>query len=385
MIYDELDIQIDSNVINSLVNELLDEASKPTKELVQLSMDKIKQAAKNYLLILKTEKEKIKNLENALEVQKKYLREQMSNFNSKAELKSSQTYIEQREKIKQEQKNQSTKESIMNIYKASLAFQDLLNGFIGQEMIITYLASNKSKVEVFNIPLKEAFKQGILNIDITSKTYEISMRFRGSVSKMEKLASDVENIITKMEAGISQEQVGLLDSTYKEVVRRYKTYKGINKKGKEVGIILWNPNGKWYKMTPSSLGDINEAYVAYYLQAKQYSSMGKFLEQNIDIFMQLVAEVDSAAGLMLGDISKEAQGLEFAVKSAGASVLSIKQIEDLANDIVKAKINKSDLKNLKIIDAKKGNLRNFVEELTKEEINNTLKPIINDLQVKVQI
>ena len=269
MIYDELDIQIDSNVINSLVNELLDEASKPTKELVQLSMDKIKQAAKNYLLILETEKEKIKNLENALEVQKKYLREQMSNFNSKAELKSSQTYIEQREKIKQEQKNQSTRESIMNIYKASLAFQDLLNGFIGQEMIITYLASNKSKVEVFNIPLKEAFKQGILNIDITSKTYEISMRFRGSVSKMEKLAADVENTIAKMEAGITQEQVGLLDSTYKEVVRRYKTHKGINKKGKEVGIILWNPNGKWYKMTPSSLGDINEAYVAYYLQAKQ--------------------------------------------------------------------------------------------------------------------
>jgi len=379
MIYEELNVQIDNNTINALVDELLDEASRPTQELVQLSMKQIQQAAKNYLLILEQEKNNIKNLELALETQKKFVREQIKNFNSKAELKSSQAYIEQREQIKQEQKRQSTRESIINIYKASLAFQDLLNGFIGQEMIITYLASNKSKVGVYNIPLKEAFKQGLLNIDITSKTYDISMRFRGSVSKLEKLANDVDNVITKMEAGISQEEVGQLNSTYQEVVRRFKTYKGENKNGKQVGIILWHPNNYWYKMTPSSLGDINEAYVAYYLQAKQYPKMSSLLEQNIDTFMQLVSEVDSAAGLMLGDISNEEAGIEYAVKSAGASTLSLTQVENLAKDIIKGNVNRQSLKNLKISDAQKGSLRNFIEELTNEEVTKVFKETIKDI------
>lgn len=379
MIYEELNVQIDNNTINALVDELLDEASRPTQELVQLSMKEIQQAAKNYLLILEQEKNNIKNLELALETQKKFVREQIKNFNSKAELKSSQAYIEQREQIKQEQKRQSTRESIVNIYKASLAFQDLLNGFIGQEMIITYLASNKSKVGVYNIPLKEAFKQGLLNIDITSKTYDISMRFKGSVSKLEKLANDVDNVITKMEAGISQEEVGQLNSTYQEVVRRFKTYKGENKNGKQVGIILWHPNNHWYKMTPSSLGDINEAYVAYYLQAKQYPKMSSLLEQNIDTFMQLVSEVDSAAGLMLGDISNEEAGIEYAVKSAGASTLSLTQVENLAKDIIKGNVNRQSLKNLKISDAQKGSLRNFIEELTNEEVTKVFKETIKDI------
>ena len=379
MIYEELNVQIDNSTINALVNELLDEASRPTQELVQLSMKEIKQAAKNYLLILEQEKNNIKNLELALETQKKFVREQAKNFNSKVELKSSKTYIEQRERIKQEQKQQSTRESIINIYKASLAFQDLLNGFIGQEMIITYLASNKSKVGVYNIPLKEAFQQGLLNIDITSKTYEVSMRFNGSISKLEKLANDVDNVISKMEAGISVEEVGILDSTYKEVVRRFKTYKGKNKKGKEVGIILWHPNSKWFKMTPSSMGDINEAYVAYYLQAKQYPRMSGVIEKDIDIFMELVAEVDSAAGLMLGDISNEETGLEYAVKSAGASTLSLTQIENLAKEIINGKVTKKSLKDLKASDAQKGSLRNFIEELTKEEISETLKSTIDSI------
>ena len=382
MIYEELNVQIDNNTVNALVDELLDEASRPTQELVQLSMKEIQQAAKNYLLILEQEKNNIKNLELALETQKKFVREQIKNFNSKAELKSSQAYIEQREQIKQEQKRQSTRDSIINIYKASLAFQDLLNGFIGQEMIITYLASNKSKVGVYNIPLKEAFKQGLLNIDITSKTYDISMRFKGSISKLEKLANDVDNVITKMEAGISQEEVGQLNSTYQEVVRRFKTYKGENKNGKQVGIILWHPNNHWYKMTPSSLGDINEAYVAYYLQAKQYPKMSSLLEQNIDTFMQLVSEVDSAAGLMLGDISNEEAGIEYAVKSAGASTLSLTQVENLAKDIIKGNVNRQSLKNLKISDAQKGSLRNFIEELTKEEVTKAFKETIEDINKK---
>lgn len=383
MLYENLDIQIDNNTINMLVNELLDEASRPVNELVKLSMDQIRQAAKNYLLILETENKKIENLKVALDIQKKYVQEQNKNFNSKAELKSSKAYIEQREKIKQEQKNAAVREGIFNIYKASLAFQDLLNGVIGQEMVITYLASNKSKVGVFNIPLKEAFKQGLLNIDITSKTYEISMRFKGSISKLEKLAIDVDNVISKMEAGISKEQVGILDATYKEVARRFRNYKGVNKKGKQVGIVLWHPTNEWYKMTPSSMGDINEAYVAYYLQAKNYPSLTGSMEQNIDTFMKLVAEVDSAAGLMLGDISNELAGIEYAVKSTGASTLSLKQIEELANEIVKSKITKQDLKQLKITDAQKGSLRNFIEPVFKEEIGDTLNTFINDIQKQI--
>jgi len=380
MIYNELDVQIDNNTINSLVNELLDEASRPTQELVQLSMTEVKQAAKNYLLILEQERNNIKNLELALEIQKKYVQEQKKNFSSTAELKSSKAYIEQREKIKQEQKVQSTRESIINIYKASLAFQDLLNGIIGQEMILTYLATNTAnKVGVFNVPLKEAFAQGLLNIDITSKTYEITMRFNGGLSKLEKLANDVNNTISKMEAGIPPEEVDRLDATYKEVVRRFKTYKGQNKKGKEVSIVLWRPGRKWFKMTPSSLGDINEAYVAYYLQAKNYPPMTGLLERDIDTFMQLVSEVDSAAGLMLGDISNEEKGLEYAVKSAGASTLSLKQIEILAQDIVNSKVTKADLKNLKVTDAQKGSLRNFVEELLENEVNDTFKSIIESI------
>ena len=135
-------------------------------------------------------------------------------------------------------------------------------------------------------------------------------------------------------------------------------------------------------MTPSSLGDINEAYVAYYLQAKQYPKMSNLLEQNIDTFMQLVSEVDSAAGLMLGDISNEEAGIEYAVKSAGASTLSLTQVENLAKDIIKGNVNRQSLKNLKISDAQKGSLRNFIEELTNEEVTKVFKETIGDINKK---
>lgn len=387
MLYNNIDIDIDTNTINQLVDELLDEASRSVDELTKLSVKDIKQAAKNYLLIIENEKVRIKQLEDALNIQKKYVAEQKKNFSSKSELKSSQAYIEQRENIKRQQKDQTVREAIINIYKASLAFQDLLNGVIGQEMVITYLASTSKKVGVYNIPLKEAFKQGILNIDITSKTYEISMRFRGGYNKLERLANDVDSVVSKMEAGIPAESVDALNTTYHEVARRFKSYKGQNKNGKEVGIVLWHPNsGKWFKMFPSSLGDINEAYAAYYLRGVNYPSMTGMLENDIDTFMHLVAEVDSAAGLMLGDISAEEKDIEYAVKSAGASTLSLTQIENLAREIVSnTKWKPSDLKNMKKDDAQKGVLRNFIEELTLDAASKPIADAIEKVGQSIKI
>ena len=60
------------------------------------------------------------------------------------------------------------------------------------------------------------------------------------------------------------------------------------------------------------------------------------VERNVEDYMMDhvsdVGQVDSISGLLQGDVSKD--GIEYAIKSAGASALGLSQVEALARKIV---------------------------------------------------
>ena len=97
-------------------------------------------------------------------------------------------------------------------------------------------------------------------------------------------------------------------------------------------------------MKVSAMGDVNEAYAAFYLNMlyrENFVFLDKGREYNVETFMTDenygVGAVDPISGLLQGDTSIQLENglkLEFAIKSDNASALSFEQVIRLANAIV---------------------------------------------------
>ena len=127
------------------------------------------------------------------------------------------------------------------------------------------------------------------------------------------------------------------------VLTRYKTYHyGSNH------IILWKPEQEW-KITimGNQKGDIEEAYVSALIHRVGF--LNDSLEKNIDEFMGYVSQVDAAPGLLEGDVSKDGQEIEYAVKSGKAQNMSLKTAVEVAITILGSKqiFDKNKLNDLK--------------------------------------
>lgn len=121
-----------------------------------------------------------------------------------------------------------------------------------------------------------------------------------------------------------------LDPTYQEVYRRYTISKNRMKKAKSSAIILWKTGGAWSGVKVSSAGVLSEAYVNFYIWEYEFSSD---IEQAVGQFMmEGTMQVDNISGFLQGDISKD--GVEYGVKSAGASAMGYSQIIKYAQEIL---------------------------------------------------
>ena len=384
-----LEIEITEQTINQIVEALLSQSERPIQELVQESDQILKQAARQFLAVVEYEKQYISKLEEVLQAKKKwessFISENKINYDSiedvKSALRNSAAYKNYNMQVATLKKDASMQQSIKNIYKAGMAFQDMINKALNQDPILTYVSSKGTNVGIYSIPLREAFAKNLLKVDISSDG-AVTMRFSGAYSTLEKYANSIDSEIKRLDTDRGIQDKPILDRTYQEVMRRFNKYKLVVPKNKVVSVVLWKHAGDWMKMLPSAKGDINEAYANYYLQglvesqdntAKDLSEGS--MEENIHAFMSLVAEVDNARGRLLGDISirqKNGGTLDYAVKSAGASVLSLNSLIEMAMAVIDATDGhvRETMREMRENDQAIAVRRNVANKLTKDDLVN---------------
>ena len=160
-----LEIEITEQTINQIVEALLSQSERPIQELVQESDQILKQAARQFLAVVEYEKQYISKLEEVLQAKKKwessFISENKINYDSiedvKSALRNSAAYKNYNMQVATLKKDASMQQSIKNIYKAGMAFQDMINKALNQDPILTYVSSKGTNVGIYSIPLREAF------------------------------------------------------------------------------------------------------------------------------------------------------------------------------------------------------------------------------------
>lgn len=200
-----------------------------------------------------------------------------------------------------------------------LKFQHKLNLFLGQQIKTIYVYRGK-KGEVV---LAEIDSNQVVQEDAVRHT----MRYTNKSAIMQAVDTSRKKTTT---AEINESHN--LKLTYRETIYRANQFKKKislanrnHDKGEQLKrqiIIMWKSGGDWQRMTVSSMGDINEAYAAFYLN-KAFQLFQQDIESNVGTFMTHpnygVGAVDNISGLLQGDVNIGQTA--YAIKSAGATVL----------------------------------------------------------------
>ncbi len=284
-------------------------------------------AAEGYLRVVNKTKEDIEALETALRAAaalRNQIREDLQNPNA--------TYKQfMQNKAYQELDEQRTNflkgESVKQLYDATFKFQKILNAVLGQTSIMVYVATENNKPQILQVE-----EMDLISFGATS-SYKLTGRFSPTKAQLSKL-KDKMKIINPFEfEGADTDRLKGLQATYNEVIRRFSLARVIKS-----DMVLWNIGNEWYGMRViGGEGDIKEAYVSFALLNNELPTFQEEVEINVKDYMtdtvSGVGVVDNASGLLQGDISL-GNGLEYAVKSVGASTLGLTQVIDLANEII---------------------------------------------------
>lgn len=239
-------------------------------------------------------------------------------------------------------------------------FQEIVNGVLGQEVQMIYVYIGKDgQPEIYRISNSgEHIKQSM-----ASKGRGMTARY-GNLSKkfLDEHGEKIENSLKDN----GEEQLNL---AYKETVKRGQ----YSRKKLNIGflLVLWCPAKVWLKMKISSLGDVNEAYAAFYLNMvfndfifNQSSDIEWLLNTFLLHDRYGVTAVDNISGFLEGDVT--IGNIEYAIKSKGATTLSPEQVISLAINIKESSPEELTMDYLQTIKEEKhkaGARRNFVEAL----------------------
>lgn len=223
-------------------------------------------------------------------------------------------------------------------------FQKELARLMEKKIQLTYVYVNsKGEPSIFLIDnIEDVLVQ---DVKAMSKGGNVSTRIRMTAKQIKQNQQNYERSIVKLneyQFMLPPALINLQDARL-AVLTRYKTYHyGSNH------IILWKPEQEW-KITimGNQKGDIEEAYVSALIHRVGF--LNDFLEKNIDEFMEYVSQVDAAPGLLEGDVSKDGQKIEYAVKSGKAQNMSLKTAVEVAITILGSKqiFDKNKLNDLK--------------------------------------
>lgn len=181
------------------------------------------------------------------------------------------------------------------IYKDFFKLQNLINLFIYQKVIMTYVHTDpitgQREIRIFDNDIEHL---NVTEVNAYGKNYA-------------KLGYDVSKRFLQLKNSLSDQENSGLQITAAEVEARYAKFKGR---------ILWELNNEWYGYKLYNRGPINEAYVDFYVHEIQLKNS---LNKNLHQFMlseqpQGVVMADNANGFLIGDISMN--GMQFAVKGA---------------------------------------------------------------------
>jgi hypothetical protein len=184
------------------------------------------------------------------------------------------------------------------IYKDFFELQNLINLFIYQKVLMTYVhvdpITGQREIRLFDNNISQL---EVTEVNNYGRTYA-------------KLAYDVSERYLQLKNSLSDAENSGLQTTAAEVEARYVKYKGR---------ILWQLNSEWVGYKLYNRGPINEAFTAFYIKEVQLQNE---LNTNINQFMtsvdpQGVIYADNANGFLIGDVSLG--GLQFAVKGAFGS------------------------------------------------------------------
>lgn len=217
--------------------------------------------------------------------------------------------------------------------QAIFKYQASVNLVLGQSVQLIYVYRDENgNPEIWNVSE---------NGNIVTQT--MASKGRGLVAKYKNLSS-MNTHKEQLKAQIDENDskgFNTLKNTYLDVVQRGEKSREILKKG--FLMIMWLTD-RWHVMKVSAMGDVNEAYAAFYLNMlyrENFIFLDKGREYNVETFMTDenygVGAVDPISGLLQGDTSIQLENglkLEFAVKSDNASALSFEQVIRLANAIV---------------------------------------------------
>lgn len=325
------------------------EISNGIKEEVQtVTLPQLKIAAINYLNVVNSLNEQITIFQNTLKRQQQIRRSNRSNYNEIDE------YIENKQQISLFLNSEIPK----RLYEESFKFQNILNEFLGQKIQMVFVYEGVNGPELYNINTMD-----ILKFDY-SRSNQLTARYKINQTQ---LNTSLQKL--KMDTVMNFDLEGL-KGTYTEALYRYRVSRSINKR-----IILWKyPANKWNSMRVSAEGDINEAYAAFVILNRFQPPFNKDMEENLnDFLIEGVAEVDNISGLLQGDVT--ANNIEYGIKSLGASALSLKQIIQIANQILAEDFDQQKLLQIKQEFQSKGRTRNKVIKMMQSEVDNLINLI----------
>lgn len=253
------------------------------------------------------------------------------------------------------------------LYKAVFAFQKILNKVLGQEIQMIFVIPQAKKGSA---PLMYTItNEDLLSYELASSG-ELTARYNLSKRKANQMYEQFQATEER-----KYDEKGLVEA-YQESVWRYNKARTKSKENKRY-VILCKPTGDWIVFKISALGYLNEGYAAaVILNRASPSFKGVNIEKKVyDFLNSYVMNTDTISGLLQGDVSKN--GVEYGIKSAGASALGLNQLEKIADEIIKRpKVGKATLQSLKKKAQTEGTKNvNSLETM----LQNTVEEIYGDL------
>lgn len=349
--YEEIKKNIQRNLYSDLdLSQFKNDVQKAQEQQVSQATNEISNnvilAANDFLSALQEAQDKIHEAEiianNLKEIRHKFLimtgEKKWDNKTSGARTVFTNSTYSNYNQLKEHMKELFQDQAIKELTKKADKFNtQIVKALKGKELqtIIT-VEDVSGKPVLFKVTNMDKLIDERMNFDYSSKGIaRLSVRFNiNSLNIAEKLS-----YLEKIENDENDNELQKLQSTYQDVLTRYKLAKG--------NYVLWHKAKKWYKAKVSAQGDIIETYNYLFFTQKYIGIFNGNREEDVETFMfTQQATVDAVSGLYQGDISEEELIYDYAIKQGNASFLSMVQMAHLAEDILLKAKNKENIMNV---------------------------------------
>lgn len=331
------EITIDDKTLQEMADQVLRPLDQALGGIIRETATPCVQSAENFLISIRQSYEDLAAA-NIIARHQNKLKKAMQNPQTSNTVILADEYARNKQILKE----MYLRSQVVDINIKLQDFSRELNSFLNQKTKLTYVyTNNKGKDPV--VFLVDDIGQ-IMSKDMGSRGAGIKTRINMSKAKAMQAIRGANTAIQRLaeEDYMTTQQIKNLKGSYNQVINRYNKYRYQAKTGqnksKTVHVIIWRPELDWkVVIMGNNMGDIKQAYVNAIINRKGFISPQ--MEKNIDDFMYYVSQVDAAPGMLQGDVSEilgDGSTIEYAVKGANASFMSLQLAIDLAIEILTA-------------------------------------------------